>query len=102
MNTRIQVEHHVTELVRGVDLVAEQLSIADGRPLSFGPHDVHPRGAAIEVRINAEDPSGGRFLPAPGVVERFQPPSGAHVRVDTGLRSGDEVTPHYDNLIAKI
>jgi acetyl-CoA/propionyl-CoA carboxylase biotin carboxyl carrier protein len=102
MNTRIQVEHPVTELVSRVDLVAEQLSIADGRPLSFGPDDVHPRGAAIEVRINAEDASGGRFLPSPGTVQRFRPPVGAHVRVDTGLRSGDELTAHYDNLIAKI
>ena len=102
MNTRIQVEHPVTELVTGVDLVAEQIRVADGAALSFGPADVEPHGAAIEVRINAEDTADGRFLPAPGTLHRFQPPVGDHIRVDTGYRSGDEIPAAYDNLIAKL
>jgi acetyl-CoA/propionyl-CoA/long-chain acyl-CoA carboxylase, biotin carboxylase, biotin carboxyl carrier protein len=102
MNTRIQVEHPVTELVTGVDLVVEQIRIADDQPLSFNAADVVSRGAAIEVRINAEDASGGRFLPVPGTLRRFEPPAGPHVRVDTGFRAGDELAPQYDNLIAKI
>ena len=102
MNTRIQVEHPVTELVSGTDLVAEQILVADGRPLSFGADDVGPNGAAIEVRINAEDTTGGTFLPVPGTLEHFAAPTGPHVRVDTGFRSGDEIPADYDNLIAKV
>jgi acetyl-CoA/propionyl-CoA carboxylase biotin carboxyl carrier protein len=102
MNTRIQVEHPVTELVSDVDLVAEQIRIASGERLSIGSTDVVPRGTAIEVRINAEDTVDGRFLPAPGLLRRFQPPDGDHVRVDTGYREGDSIPPEYDNLIAKI
>ena len=102
MNTRIQVEHPVTELVAGVDLVAEQILVAGGAALSITAEDVEPRGAAIEVRINAEDTTDGRFLPVPGKLHRFQPPSGEHVRVDTGYRTGDEIPAVYDNLIAKI
>ena len=102
MNTRIQVEHPVTELVAGVDLVAEQILVAGGAALSITAEDVEPRGAAIEVRINAEDTTDGRFLPVPGKLHRFQPPAGEHVRVDTGYRTGDEIPAEYDNLIAKI
>jgi acetyl-CoA/propionyl-CoA carboxylase, biotin carboxylase, biotin carboxyl carrier protein len=102
MNTRIQVEHPVTELVSGIDLVAEQILVAGGESLSFGPNDVEPRGVAIEVRINAEDTTDGRFLPAPGLLRRFQPPDGDHVRVDTGYRAGDSIPSEYDNLIAKV
>ncbi len=102
MNTRIQVEHPVTELVTGVDLVAEQILVAGGAALSFASADIVPRGAAIEVRINAEDTTDGRFLPVPGTLHRFEPPTGDHVRVDTGYRTGDDVPAEYDNLIAKI
>jgi acetyl-CoA/propionyl-CoA carboxylase biotin carboxyl carrier protein len=102
MNTRIQVEHPVTELVTDLDLVAEQIRIAEGQALSFRQDEIRAHGAAIEVRINAEDTTDGRFLPVPGTLERFDPPSGPHVRVDTGYRTGDELPPEYDNLIAKI
>ena len=99
MNTRIQVEHPVTELVTGVDLVREQLRIAAGEPMSCGP--LMMRGHAIEVRLYAED-AANNFLPAIGPLAVFRPPEGPGVRLDTGVREGDEVTPNYDPMLAKL
>jgi len=99
MNTRIQVEHPVTELVTGVDLVREQLRIAAGEPMSCGP--LMMRGHAIEVRLYAEDPENN-FLPAIGPLAVFRPPEGPGVRLDTGVREGDSVTPNYDPMLAKL
>jgi len=101
MNTRIQVEHTVTELVTGLDLVREQILIAQGEPLSLQQEDVILRGHAIECRINAEDVGKG-FLPAPGVITEYEEPSGPGVRVDSGVRAGDEISGLYDPLIAKL
>jgi acetyl-CoA carboxylase biotin carboxylase subunit len=101
MNTRIQVEHPITEMITGVDLVAEQLRVATGRPLSLGQQDVELRGAAVELRINAEDPDNG-FAPSPGDVTTFDLPGGPGVRVDTGLVRGARISPFYDSLIAKL
>ena len=101
MNTRLQVEHPVTEMVTGLDLVAEQIRVAQGEPLSFEPGKVAPRGAAVEVRIYAEDPSRG-FLPATGTVARLRWPLGPGVRVDAGIYRGYEVPVHYDPILAKI
>ena len=101
MNTRIQVEHTVTELVTGLDLVREQILIAQGEPISVRQEDVSLRGHAIECRINAEDVGKG-FLPAPGLITAYEEPSGPGVRVDSGVRAGDEISGLYDPMIAKL
>jgi acetyl-CoA carboxylase biotin carboxylase subunit len=100
MNTRIQVEHPVTELITGVDLVREQLLIAAGQPLSIKQEDIVPHGHAIECRINAEDPD--TFMPSPGMVKRFEAPGGLGVRIDTHLYDGYRIPPNYDSMIGKL
>ncbi|MBI4258593.1 MAG: acetyl-CoA carboxylase biotin carboxylase subunit [Thaumarchaeota archaeon] len=101
MNSRLQVEHPITEMVTGLDLVKQQFQIAAGEGLNLSQEDVRLRGCAIECRINAEDPLNS-FLPSAGLVSRYHPPSGPGVRVDSALYSGYEVPVHYDSLIAKL
>jgi acetyl-CoA carboxylase biotin carboxylase subunit len=101
VNARIQVEHPVTEAITGLDLVEEQISIAEGRPLRVRQEDVAFAGHAIECRINAEDPGRG-FLPSPGTITGAVFPAGTGVRVDTHVEAGATVPPHYDSLLAKV
>ena len=101
MNTRIQVEHPVTEMVTGVDLIAEQIKIASGKNLEFDQDDIHLNGHAIECRINAEDPSHN-FRPSPGKITGWLPPGGPGVRVDSHVYTGYEIPPFYDSLIGKL
>ena len=100
MNTRIQVEHPVTEMITGVDIVKEQLRVASGDPLNYKQADIKVRGHAIECRINAEDPE--TFLPSPGTIEHYHPPGGFGIRVDTHVYQGYKVPPYYDSMIGKL
>lgn len=101
VNTRIQVEHTITEELTGIDLVCEMIRIAQGEKLSFKQKDVPMNGHVIQCRINAEDPSRN-FAPSPGKLEYFVPPGGPHVRMDTACYSGYKIPPHYDSMIAKL
>lgn len=101
MNTRIQVEHPVTELVTGLDLIELQIRIAQGEKLELNQGDVKLNGWAIECRINAEDVQSG-FAPNLGTIEKISMPSGKHIRIDTGIREGSMITPHYDSMVAKL
>jgi acetyl-CoA carboxylase biotin carboxylase subunit len=100
MNTRLQVEHPITEMTTGIDIVREQLAIAAGEPISFVQEDVGLNGHAVEMRIYAEDPV--RFLPSPGTITVYRPPEGEGIRVDSGVAEGVTVTPFYDPLLAKL
>ncbi len=100
VNTRIQVEHPITEMVTGVDLIKEQIRIAAGLPLMFKQQDIHLNGHSIECRINAEDPE--KFTPSPGLITRYRPAGGFGVRVDSAMESGSMVVPFYDSMIAKL
>ncbi|ANE48071.1 acetyl-CoA carboxylase [Paenibacillus swuensis] len=101
MNTRIQVEHPVTEMITGVDLIKEMISVAEGHPLSFKQEDIVIDGWSIECRINAEDPNRN-FMPAPGKINFYLPPGGLGVRVDSACYPGYTISPHYDSMIAKL
>jgi acetyl-CoA carboxylase biotin carboxylase subunit len=100
MNTRIQVEHPVSEMVTGIDLIKEQILVCSGQKLSYTQDDVVVRGHSFECRINAEDPK--TFMPSPGTVTTYHPPGGLGVRVDSHLYSGYKVPPFYDSMIAKV
>jgi len=101
MNTRLQVEHPITEQICGVDLAREQLRVASGLELEYGQEDIHPRGHSIECRINAEDPLNN-FAPAPGKISRYAEPSGPGIRIDSGVYRGFTIPPFYDSMIAKL
>jgi len=101
MNTRIQVEHTVTELVTGIDLVREQILVAAGEPLAYGQDDITFRGHAIECRINAEDAANG-FLPTPGTITAYREPAGPGIRIDSGVEAGSEISATYDPMVAKL
>jgi acetyl-CoA carboxylase biotin carboxylase subunit len=100
MNTRVQVEHPVTEMITGVDIVKEQFRIANGEKLSFKQDDITIKGHSLECRINAEHPES--FIPSPGMIEQFHPPGGLGVRIDTHVYQGYKVPPHYDSMIGKL
>jgi len=100
MNTRIQVEHPVTETITGIDLIEWQIRTAAGERLPFSQADIHMRGHAIECRINAEHPY--KFTPSPGTIELYHPPGGRNVRVESAVYSGYTITPYYDSMIGKI
>ncbi len=100
MNTRIQVEHPITEMVTGIDLVVEQLRIASGEKLKYKQKQISLRGHSIECRINAEDPK--TFIPSPGTISLYHPPGGPGIRVDTPIYTGYQVPPYYDSLIGKL
>jgi len=100
VNTRIQVEHPITEMVTGIDLIKEQIRLAAGHPLSIRQQDVILTGHSLECRINAEDPE--KFTPSPGVITKYSPPGGFGIRVDSAMESGSIVVPHYDSMIAKL
>ena len=100
VNTRIQVEHPITEMVTGVDLIKEQIRLAAGQPLSIRQQDVILTGHSLECRINAEDPE--KFTPSPGVITKYSPPGGFGIRVDSAMESGSVVVPYYDSMIAKL
>ena len=100
MNTRLQVEHPVTEMITGIDIVKEQIRVANGDKLSFTQDEIKLRGHAFECRINAEDPK--TFMPSPGTVDTWHPPGGPGIRVDSHLYSGYAVPPYYDSMIGKL
>jgi len=101
MNTRIQVEHPITEMVTGFDLVKEQIRLAAGEPLGFTQDDIQLRGWAIECRINAEDPDKN-FMPSPGMIKVYHVPGGPGVRVDSAVYQGYTVSPYYDSMVGKL